>query len=284
MAKSTTDYKDAIVKWKNLTLLDDRMFGMVMQDDQLCLALLQRIFPQLGIKQVKKIPLPNIADDVRDSGGPHYDVYVRDDQKRTFILESFSAEKSNYPLEARMRYYLSTMDPDMQNLCEANSEPHIHPLYIVFFCDFDYFGNNSPVYKFELRCIEDPSLLAGDENHFRFFNAQATNLSDHPELKGLFKLMHNQTQPGDALAEQIIQKMAQIKQDPERRQQFMKYEADLADAERKGKEIGLEKGIRLATKMLINLQLNDGIIIRQLMETYDISGTDAHHHLEEARK
>lgn len=40
----------AAAKWERLTIANDQMFSMVMENNEICLELLRRIFPELAIK------------------------------------------------------------------------------------------------------------------------------------------------------------------------------------------------------------------------------------------
>ena len=84
--------------------------------------------------------------------------------------------------------------------------------------------------------------------------------------------MHNQIAAGDPLVEQVTREMKRIKQDPERRRDYMKYELDLMDARSDGMAIGLAEGkkqgleqgkqesIVAAAKMLLGLELSLSLI------------------------
>ena len=99
--------------------------------------------------------------------------------------------------------------------------------------------------------------------------------------------MHNQIAAGDPLVEQVTREMKRIKQDPERRRDYMKYELDLMDARSDGMAIGLAEGkkqgleqgkqesIVAAAKMLLGLELSRTVIVKQLMSAYDLSSAEA---------
>lgn len=103
--------------------------------------------------------------------------------------------------------------------------------------------------------------------------------------------MHNQIAVGDPLVEQVTQEMERIKQDPERRRDYMKYELDLMDARSDGMAIGLAEGkkqgkqesIVAAAKMLLGLELSRTVIVKQLMSAYDLSSAEAERYLKRAQ-
>lgn len=108
--------------------------------------------------------------------------------------------------------------------------------------------------------------------------------------------MHNQIAAGDPLVEQVTQEMKRIKQDPERRRDYMKYELDLMDARSDGMAIGLAEGkkqgleqgkqesIVAAAKMLLGLELSRTVIVKQLMSAYDLSSAEAERYLKRAQE
>ena len=108
--------------------------------------------------------------------------------------------------------------------------------------------------------------------------------------------MHNQIAAGDPLVEQVTREMNRIKQDPERRRDYMKYELDLMDARSDGMAIGLAEGktqgleqgkqesIVAAAKMLLGLELSRTVIVKQLMSAYDLSSAEAERYLKRAQE
>ena len=108
--------------------------------------------------------------------------------------------------------------------------------------------------------------------------------------------MHNQIAAGDPLVEQVTREMKRIKQDPERRRDYMKYELDLMDARSDGMAIGLAEGkkqgleqgkqesIVAAAKLLLGLELSRTVIVKQLMSAYDLSSAEAERYLKRAQE
>lgn len=79
----------------------------------------------------------------------------------------------------------------------------------------------------------------------------------------------------DPLVEQITGEMKRIKEDPERRRNYMKYELDLMDARSDGMAEGKKQSIVATIKILLDLKLNHTVIVKQLMSSYDLSSTEA---------
>ncbi|MCH3922666.1 Rpn family recombination-promoting nuclease/putative transposase [Limosilactobacillus sp.] len=236
----------ASTKWEHLTLADDRMFGMVMEDNQICLEVLRRIFPQLNIQHVQQVETQKQVNTMLGVKAPRFDVYVRDDQKRTYILEM--QVKNNHNLVSRARHYLDQADFELLKPGDDYKQFNDLPVYVVFFCDFDYYGLDFPDYSFDERCLRQLSLSSAPGRYKLFFNAKTSDFRDKIGLKGFLQLMYNERTPGDELAERIYEKMERIKRDPERRRIFMKYEMDLMDAKDEGVAIGLKNGEAIGLK------------------------------------
>ncbi|WP_267202236.1 Rpn family recombination-promoting nuclease/putative transposase [Limosilactobacillus kribbianus] len=233
-------FKEATDKWNQLTIADDRMFSMVMEDEQICLELLRRIFPKLPIRQVKRVAIQKQVNTPLDARTIRFDVYVRDDRQRTYVIEMRVANRHNLPYW--LRYYQSQMDQELLHPGEGDEKLRERSTYVIFFCDFDYYKRGLPEYDFEWRCLQDLELPAGTRQLLIVFNARAKDFRNKIGIEGFLRLMHNQVTPGDQLVERISQKMMRIKQDPERRRNFMKYELDLIDARSEGvkKELKLQ--------------------------------------------
>lgn len=70
----------AAAKWERLTIANDQMFSMVMENNEICLELLQRIFPELAIKQVARTAIQKQVNAPLDARTVRFDVYLQDDQ------------------------------------------------------------------------------------------------------------------------------------------------------------------------------------------------------------
>ena len=80
--------------------------------------------------------------------------------------------------------------------------------------------------------------------------------------------MGNQIDTDDQLVKQVRAEMKRIREDPIRRHGFMKYELDLMDARREGKEEG-------AVEALINSGFSDQQIANKLTNMYSMSHDEA---------
>ena len=275
-------------QWEKLTIADDRMSSMVMENNDLCQELLQRIFPELKIRRVQRVAIQKQVNTPLDARTVRFDVYIRDDQNRTYIVEMQVVNRHNLPY--RLRYYLEQVDRNILGPGDRYEKLARFPTYVIFFCDFDYYGLGWPEYRFEWRCVDRPELAAGTGQQLVVFNAQAKEFHDKIGVAGFLKLMNNQITVGDPLVDKITGEMNRIKHDSERRRNYMKYELDLMDARSDGIAIGLAEGkkqerqqtILAAAKMLLNLKLNHEEVVEQLTRTYHLTQSEAKEYLENA--
>ena len=264
-------------KWQSLTIKDDTMFGMVMENQDICLELLQRVLPELNIQSIRRLETQKEASGPLSARTVRFDVFVRDQQQRTFVIEMQVANRHNLPY--RLRYYQHQIDFDILNVGDSYQKLAKYPTYVIMFCDFDYFQRDQVEYCFENRSVEDDGLSLHDGRKIIVFNAKATDFHDNIKVEGFLKLMNNQVDQRDELVKRIDHEMRRIKEDPRRRHDFMKYELDLMDARADGKaegkaeglKQGKEEGISATIRALTNMNAHRNQIIEQLIQIYELT-------------
>lgn len=264
-------------RWQNLTIKDDTMFGMVMENQEICLELLRRALPELNIASIKRLETQKEARGPLSARTVRFDVFVRDQQQRTFVIEMQVANRHNLPY--RLRYYQHQIDFDILNVGDGYQKLADYPTYVIMFCDFDYFERDQVEYCFENRSVNDDGLSLQDGRKIIVFNAKASDFHDNIKIEGFLKLMNNQIDQHDELVTRINHEMQRIKEDPRRRHGFMKYELDLMDAKAEGIEQGkkreAEHGIITNIRSLQEFHISRDKIIKQLMKNYDLTPTRA---------
>ncbi|MCI8635337.1 MAG: hypothetical protein HFJ05_07030, partial [Eubacterium sp.] len=71
--------EDKQIKWEELSISNDFLFGKVMQDSKLCKELLQRILPDLNIERIEYPELQKSINMDMDARSVRLDVYVKDE-------------------------------------------------------------------------------------------------------------------------------------------------------------------------------------------------------------
>ena len=89
-------------QWEELTIANDRMFSMVMENNAICRELLRRIFPELAIDRVQRVTVQKQVNTPLDARTVRFDVYIRDDQQRTYIVENAGCQPAKSPVPAAL--------------------------------------------------------------------------------------------------------------------------------------------------------------------------------------
>lgn len=229
-------------RWQKMTITSDPMFGLVMQNKKICLELINRALPNLKAKEIVQLETQKDVNSV-NSHRVRFDVYVRDSQKNIVVIEMQVNDQKNLP--ARLRYYQEQIDHGLLHPGEDYSILNQYPTYIIMFCNFDYFGRGWARYEFELTCTKDRHLKFNDKRTVVVLNALANEFDkDDQSIKSFLALMRNKSNNNSRFIAQIQNEIKQIKDDPERRNGFMKYEINLMDAKREGREEGIREGLK----------------------------------------
>ena len=113
--------EDLQKKWLKTGIENDFVFYYVMKDNpDICLELLQMIFPDLGIKRVKLIETQKVVEEAHDVRGVRLDVYAEDSDNHAYDIEMQATNKGN--LRKRSRFNQSMMD--MRQLARSMVSEH----------------------------------------------------------------------------------------------------------------------------------------------------------------
>ena len=173
------------LRWENLGIGSDYIFGKVMLDKILCLELIRLILPYM---EIIDISMPESQKSLRpdmDAHGVRFDVYVRDANGVVYDIEMEIRFSRHLP--KRMRYYGSMID--MTLLDKGVKYKNLKPRVIIFICPFDLFGKGLHKYTFKNLCVEDNSLEMGDETINIFLNAKGVVDDVSPKLKAFLDLV-----------------------------------------------------------------------------------------------
>ena len=173
-------------KWLETGIDNDFMFHCVMsKHPEICLKLLQMIFPELGITNVKITETQKEYEESPNVHGVRLDVYSEDSDNRAYDIEMQAMNKGN--LRKRSRYNQSMMD--RQQLIKSMDYSELKDSFVIFICNFDLFGLNRYVYVFENRCKDEPNLKLEDGMTKVFINAKGTVGDITPELKKFLNMV-----------------------------------------------------------------------------------------------
>lgn len=257
--------------YAHIDIIDDFMFAYVMQSPDLCIELLEYLFPGHKIQRVDYLAAneePDITVVVENGVAKTYpvaqktlvvafgkkgirmDIYL-DDGNIVYHVE-MQTTRTGY-LPKRSCYYAGLVDINQLN--RGQEYDQLKPTYIIFICKFDPFGKGLYQYTFSNKCDEVDGLELGDESYKIFLNTAGTK--ERPDEKGssgktegnssrisdgmkeLLRYMNNtKDYPVESAQYDLIKKIdaavAHAKQDEEWRRAYMTYQANQREAELRG--------------------------------------------------
>lgn len=155
-----------IIPFKRLPFRHRFMFAQVMSDPVICKLFLEKLL-DIEIDHIEYIDTEKNLENSSRSHGIRLDVYLKDDAGTVYNIE-MQVEKATAPLK-RPRYYQSQID---RRLLLKGCPYHALPdTFIIFVCDFDYFGAGLAVYERESR-VKGTSIPYEDGSHVYILNSR----------------------------------------------------------------------------------------------------------------
>jgi predicted transposase/invertase (TIGR01784 family) len=228
---------EAYRRLEDLTLMDDYMFGTVMQDPKLIRPLIERIL-DMRIRQVTYIEPQRTMKSGFDAKGIRLDLYVEDENGIVYNVEVQTTRHRSLP--KRMRYYQSAVDINV--LSPGADYARLRKSYIIFICNHDPYGRGRVVYRFENRCIEELELPFGDETVKVVVNTRGTEGTVNAKLLEVIRYLDSGIVSGD-FSRDLEEAVNHVKSSEERRHEYMIMMLREQELLEKGREQGREQGI-----------------------------------------
>ena len=204
------------LKWDNLGIDSDYIFGKVMLDKPLCLELIRLILPDMEIVDISIPESQRVLRPDMDAHGVRFDVYVRDSSGVVYDIEMEVRVKKHLP--KRIRYYGSMID--MTLLDKGVKYKHLKPRVIIFICPSDLYKRGLHKYTFKNLCVEDNSIEMGDETVNIFLNARGVADDVSPRLKAFLDLVAGK-RSDDEYVKKIEAAVDEAKKSREWRKEYM---------------------------------------------------------------
>ena len=260
--------------WENLGISNDFMFGKIMQDEELCQELLQRILPDLKIDHIEYPELQKSIKTDIDAKSIRLDVYVKDKKGTVYDIEMQVTDTKELP--KRMRYYQSVLD--LQLIEKGQTYNTLKPSYIIFICPFDLFEKGRHIYTFENICKEDKSLNLGDDTTKIFLNADSNMDDVSKELRAFLDYVAGK-KSDDTFIIKLEEAVKKARLTKEWRREYM----TLSMRDRVNREEGKKEGkIYGAISVYRDLKLSDNEILKNIQIKYELSEDEALKYLHEA--
>lgn len=258
------------IKWEELSISNDFLFGKVMQNPELCKELLQRILPDLDIDRIEYPELQKTIKEDFDAKGIRLDVYINDGKGTVYNIE-MQAVTSKY-LPRRTRYYQSMID--LQLVDKGQDYDTLNNSYIIFICLSDIFGKGRYMYTFENVCKEDSEVILNDGEKKIFLNADGKNGTISKELKEFLNYVAGRPSE-DVFVEKLKCAVEHAKKNREWRREYM----TLLMRDRENRKIGMEVGILGTVSSLRDFNIPDVEIFRKIQEKYNLSPEEAERYM-----
>lgn len=262
------------MKWEDLGISNDFLFGKVMQNPELCKELIQRILPDLKIDHIEYPELQkSIKPDV-DARSVRLDVYVKDNNETVYDIEMQVSDTKELP--KRSRYYQGMID--LQLIDKGQFYKKLNRSYIIFICPFDAFGKGRHIYTFENICKEDSSISMGDEAVKIVLNANGILDDVSDKLKAFLDYVAGK-KSDDAYVEKLEKAVQEAKRNREWRHEYMTLLMRDQENLERGREQGREQGILGMISALRDLNISDNMILQKLQEKFLLTKEESQKYL-----
>ena len=258
---------DMNARWENLGISNDFLFGKVMQNQELCKELLQRILPELEIERIEYPELQKGINLDADAKSVRLDVYIKDGKGTVYDIEMQTTETGELP--KRTRYYQSMLD--LQMIDKGMFYKQLKPSYIIFICPFDLYGVGRHIYTFENFCKEDKDILLGDETVKIFLNATGRLDDISRELKAFLDYVAGKM-PDDFFVRRLEDAVKEAKKNREWRHEYMTLLMRDQENIEKGRIYGMVSAYR-------DLEVPEDEILKKIQEKFQLSLEEAKEYL-----
>ena len=225
-------------RFDDLTITDDYMFCAVMQDKSICTTVLNMVLAD-SIGPISDITYQKTFDQAGYAKGIRLDVWVTNSNGSVYDVEMQTTNKQD--LAKRLRYYQSVID--VSSLEKGGHYTDLPDSFIIFFCPFDYLNRGLPVYTFKTVCSEDNAIVLADGVTKVIINSTAADKEPDPELKAFLEYMNGITSDSPFIRK-VDRYIKELKENEERRKEYMLIQAFEMDARKDGIQQGLRQGIQ----------------------------------------
>ena len=229
-----------IKAYEELEFKDDFMFGKVMQDSELCRAVLECLL-QRPVGELQEVEPQREFRYTSDGKPIRMDIYTKDSD---MVYDAEMQNLNNKSIESlylpkRSRFYQSSIDTDHMN--KTQSYRTLPDSTILFICTFDPFGKGFSRYTFGSRCEEDLSIVLNDGATRIFYNCCYDGDDIPDDLKKLYAYVETGKSESE-LTKRIDAAVGKARKIEEWRSTYMKEMVLWMDARDEGREEGREEG------------------------------------------
>lgn len=206
------------------------------------------------------------------------DVYLNDSEGTIYNIEMQAKNNDNF--EKRARYYQSSIDRD--TLDKGVYYKNLLDTYIIFVCDFDYYGSGLAVYKKKsyIEGVEKKEYYDGSNVYILNSKFSKGNASE-PILEFLSFISKNDLNVAfkSELMKEVIKRIDRVKNNIEMEREYMTLALKMREQREEGIEEGIKQGIQQGIQQgiitlistLVKYNIEEKEIINEVCEKYNIS-------------
>ena len=233
-----------IKPFEELCFYDDFMFGVVMQNKDICKEALECM---LGFKidYLKYVEPQKTIEPLYTVHGIRLDVYVKD-SNRIYDVEIQNKDEQN--IGRRTRYYQGMMDAD--SLLKGQTYRELKESIVIFLCRYDPFKKDIPCYTIQRTCKQDVSIFVDDAATVQIFNCTAYEKIENKSLQAFLKFVQTGTAESD-FTRRLNDMVETQKKAEELKKVYLSWSLHDSDVRYEGKREGMtEKAIESAKNLL----------------------------------
>ena len=248
-----------IKPFEELTLADDFMFYQVMQDDEICIGVLERLL-KIEIDHIVRQELQKEIKPYYQSKYIKLDVYVKNEDK-VYDIEIQNEDMDELP--KRVRYYQSMIDSN--ELLKGMEYRLLPESIIIFICTGDPFGRGFPQYTFKNICLEEKELVLQDESTKYFFNSEAADKAKDIEIRAFLDYIMNE-RPTDSFTKTIDLAVNKVKKDESLRGIYMCEPIRIQDAKWAARVEAAKNFLRMNVLTLEQIAQGEDLPLKKVQE------------------
>ena len=263
-----------------LTLADDFMFKMVLENEAICKRLIEMVLGK-PVSRVVSLETEKTLSEGFFSHSVRFDVYVEGSADVIDFEVQCSPIKT---IEKRAREYQANLD--VEQLSKGKSYSALKESWIVFFCTFDPFDKGLPVYDVEQVFKNTHGAKYDDGTHKVFYNASAWDKCEDEQMRAFLKLLMG-LEAETEYTRQIVHvmrtslKREDVRRDVMRLQEIVDQRAEerveenkmlwFAQGEKRGEKRGFDRGSRDTKLQTARAFLAMGLSAQQVAQGVGLS-------------
>lgn len=267
-----------IIPLKELPLKNEFMFGQVMRNPEICKLFLEELLGK-EIDHIEYIENQKEISDSYEHHGIRLDVYLRDDAGTVYAIEMQTTNKGD--LELRVRFYQGSIDRN--ELLKGHPYRELSESFIIFICDFDYFGTGLAVNE-RVSYIKDTDCAYEDGSHVILLNSHYTQANAGPAIMEYLDYIRTNDDSRDYTTELLhktVEKVQEVRSDEKMEVSYMMWELKYQDAKAEGRAEGLTER---AISDLKNLMETLGLSLEQAMSALKVPEAEQQLYIELLRQ